>query len=170
MKFLIHGEHFEAIAKPIGFGKNEVGILNSDENQPLITLLKEVNRTGELIKIDHGDGFFDFHLMSISTLFFGEPVFVHVIQLSPYTLNQKFRDAMEDLAEKANNHYDGHFMLLKFTTNYRCCLGTIDLMGPDVYEQIQMMPEGKTEQEAINNALKDGAADAFDIIKKSAKR
>lgn len=33
---------------------------------------------------------------------------------------------LQKLIEIANKEYDGHFTLMKFTTDWRCCFGTID--------------------------------------------
>lgn len=48
----------------------------------------------------------------------------------------------------ANACFDGHFTLMKFTTNWRCCFGT-----PNLREDIDRMAEGKTAQEAVLKAL-----------------
>lgn len=50
--------------------------------------------------------------------------------------------------EIANKEYDGHFTLLKFTTNWRCSFGTVsDFM------EIQSMCCGDTMEEAILKAI-----------------
>jgi len=41
---------------------------------------------------------------------------------------------------------DGHFTIMKFTTNYRVCLGT-----PSCREDIEKMAKGTTLLEAIDN-------------------
>lgn len=48
----------------------------------------------------------------------------------------------------ANNNYDGHYSIFKFTTNYRCMFGT-----PYSRTDIENAVEGKTEEEAMMNAL-----------------
>lgn len=55
---------------------------------------------------------------------------------------------MNELIEKANEQYDGHFTLMKFTTNWRCCFGTVQER-----EDIELMASGKTMDEAIKNCL-----------------
>ena len=48
--------------------------------------------------------------------------------------------------------FDGHYTLMKFTTNYRFCFGTL---FPEDYVKwrwaIEMMSEGKTASEAMMN-------------------
>ncbi len=56
---------------------------------------------------------------------------------------------MQNLISIANEKYDGHFTLMKFTTNWRCCFGTIW----DSLQGTNFMAEGKTMQEAINNCI-----------------
>jgi hypothetical protein len=58
----------------------------------------------------------------------------------------KLLEIIEDLADK---YSDGHFTLMKFTTNYRFSLGTIDGR-----EEIQEMGVGKTIDEAICDFFK----------------
>lgn len=48
----------------------------------------------------------------------------------------------------ANKFSDGHFTLMKFTTNWRCCFRTINLR-----EEIENMPSGKKASDAIFNAI-----------------
>lgn len=50
----------------------------------------------------------------------------------------------------ANEKYDGHFTLMKFTGNWRCCFGT---PSGDSRENIYQMEEGKTMDEAIKLAI-----------------
>lgn len=59
------------------------------------------------------------------------------------------KDAIFDkFKEIADKEYDGHFTLLKFTTNWICSFGTItDFM------EIQNMSVGSTMEEAILNAI-----------------
>jgi hypothetical protein len=70
-------------------------------------------------------------------------------------------ESMEKLILIANYKYSGHFTLMKFTTNWRCCFGTMleSLQGT------QYMAEGKTMQEAINNCI-DEDIDYLDIANK----
>ena len=54
--------------------------------------------------------------------------------------------ALSELALLAEIFSDGHFAIMKFTTNYRVCLGT-----PICREDIEKMAEGSTLIEAIYN-------------------
>ena len=54
--------------------------------------------------------------------------------------------AISNLMLLAEIFADGHFTIMKFTTNYRVCLGT-----PSMKEDIDKMAEGATLYEAINN-------------------
>lgn len=56
---------------------------------------------------------------------------------------------LEKLVQIANERYDGHFTLMKFTNNWRCCFGTI----LDTMYAIKYMPEGKTMEEAIKKCI-----------------
>jgi len=52
----------------------------------------------------------------------------------------------------ANEKFDGHMTLCKFTTNWRFCFGTPnDLMGQDS----NYFYKGKTPEEAMGKALKN---------------
>ncbi|MEW6226523.1 MAG: hypothetical protein AB1700_00280 [Bacillota bacterium] len=53
--------------------------------------------------------------------------------------------------EHADKNYSGHFTLMKFTTNWRCCFGTPSLQEHFV---TSMMAEGKTAEAAMKRALK----------------
>lgn len=55
---------------------------------------------------------------------------------------------LERLIEIANRNYDGHFTLMKFTSNWRCCFGTITERM-----EISNMAEGKTMDEAIEKCI-----------------
>jgi len=58
-------------------------------------------------------------------------------------------EAIFDLCKKISNlYYDGHMTLMKFTTNWRFCFGT-----PECREDISVMAEGKTEDEAMINGI-----------------
>ena len=50
------------------------------------------------------------------------------------------------LIQLANQKYDGHFTLMKFTGNWRCCFGTITNHARTAIEQMEV---GKTMDEAI---------------------
>lgn len=70
-------------------------------------------------------------------------------------------NSFDKLIEKANKDYDGHFTLLKFTGNWRCCLGTFLYT---TYFHTNNMAEGKTMDQAIENCLKDNV-NVYDIYK-----
>lgn len=53
--------------------------------------------------------------------------------------------------DHADKNYDGHFTLMKFTTNWRCCFGTPSLQEPFL---TSVMAEGKTAEIAMKKALK----------------
>lgn len=64
-------------------------------------------------------------------------------------LHEKMNDALiKKLTELANLLTDGHYTILKFTTNYRVGLGT-----PSERDCINKMVEGKTLNEAISSLL-----------------
>lgn len=50
--------------------------------------------------------------------------------------------------EEADKNHDGHFTLMKFTTNWRACYGTVT----DRFE-IDFMLEGKTKDEVLQKLL-----------------
>ena len=58
--------------------------------------------------------------------------------------------ALARLTEHAVLHFDGHFTLLRFTTNWRCVLGTINRPA------IQRMPCGETLSLAVTRAIRHG--------------
>lgn len=68
--------------------------------------------------------------------------------------NKKLFEVIELLG---NNLCDGHFTIMKFTTNWRVCFG----FQPQTREDIQHMPEGKTLEEAFINALVDLKEESF---------
>lgn len=57
---------------------------------------------------------------------------------------------LQKLIDIANKEYDGHFTLMKFTGDWRCCFGTLG-NGMDSYH----MAHGKTMEKAIENCIKD---------------
>lgn len=59
---------------------------------------------------------------------------------------------LEKLIELATAEYDGHFSLLKFSSNWSCCFGTIT----DGYEDIEQMSVRKTMDEAIDRCIQTG--------------
>ena len=58
--------------------------------------------------------------------------------------------ALARLAEYATLHHDGHFTLMRFTTNWRCIMGTLQPNRP----AIQRMPCGHSLSEAVSQAIK----------------
>jgi hypothetical protein len=74
---------------------------------------------------------------------------------------------LEQITKIANEKYDGHFTLLKFTTNWRCCFGT----PYDIMVTNRHMAEGKTMEEAINNCIENNIniADILEKVKEEEK-
>lgn len=68
---------------------------------------------------------------------------------------------LEKLIQIANEKHDGHFTLMKFTTNWRCCFGSIYEALTSTY----YMPMGKTMDEAIEKCITENIS-ACDIYKK----
>lgn len=62
-------------------------------------------------------------------------------------LNKEF--LLEHVQEIANSDFDGHFTLMKFTTNWKACFGT-----PEERHLIDQMATGKTMEEALLEALR----------------
>lgn len=59
-------------------------------------------------------------------------------------------DKLQELINIANKEYDGHFTLMKFTCDWRCCFGTInDRMWS------YFMACGETMEESIDNCIRD---------------
>lgn len=58
-------------------------------------------------------------------------------------------ELLKQAREIAKERYDGHFTLMRFTTNWRFCFGQ-----PFNYDEIQMMAGGKTMIEAIQRGIK----------------
>lgn len=56
---------------------------------------------------------------------------------------------LQELIDIANKDYDGHFSLMKFTTDWACCFGTVD----NVMINSHYMAHGKTMDEAIRNCI-----------------
>lgn len=55
---------------------------------------------------------------------------------------------LQKLIDIANKEYNGHFTLMKFTTNWGCCFGTLDNTRKTSY-----MSHGKTMSEAIKKCI-----------------
>jgi hypothetical protein len=58
---------------------------------------------------------------------------------------------LEKCIQAAEASYDGHLTILRFTSNWRCCFGT--LMDANSYTTAYMA-EGKTIEEALEKTLK----------------
>lgn len=71
-------------------------------------------------------------------------------------------DALELLTRLAEAGADGHFTILKFTTNWRVALKTPNLYTGDGSEEIQRWATGQTLDEAITNLLVSVAAEGRD--------
>ena len=56
---------------------------------------------------------------------------------------------LQKLIDIANKEYDGHFTLMKFTTDWGCCFGTLD----DAHLLSYKMSHGKTMSEAIKKCI-----------------
>ena len=69
-------------------------------------------------------------------------------------------DLLTKVTAYANEHYDGHFTVMKFTTNWRVCYGTIESR-----DEIGFMRSGKTLEEALQNLL-DDPIDVYQISEK----
>lgn len=66
--------------------------------------------------------------------------------------------------KKAKKEYDGHFTLLKFTTNWRFCFGT---MSESSNPYISMMTKGKTLLEVLKKGYSENVS-SFDVCRVSA--
>ena len=56
---------------------------------------------------------------------------------------------LQEFIEIANKEYDGHFTLMKFTTDWGCCFGTLDNTHVASYK----MSHGNTMSEAIKRCI-----------------
>jgi len=56
---------------------------------------------------------------------------------------------LQKLIDIANKEYDGHFTLMKFTTDWACCFGTMD----DAHLLSYKMAHGSTMSEAIKKCI-----------------
>lgn len=78
----------------------------------------------------------------------------------PALIGREGKKVLEQLIEIANRDFDGHFTLLKFTTNWRCCFGTVS-----DYDYVQQMAAGKTMEEAIQRCIEGNVnVDDFEDI------
>lgn len=77
---------------------------------------------------------------------------------------KKILELLKRIEKIADEHHDGHFTIMKFTTNWRVCFGTpfndplmdLDITKSDpVYEYtVPAMPKGKSLELAIKNLIK----------------
>ena len=59
----------------------------------------------------------------------------------------------------ADKQFDGHYTIMKFTTNYRVAFGTLHANDYDeLREVIQEMAEGKTLEEACKKCVEEGTS------------
>ena len=72
---------------------------------------------------------------------------------------QKKISYLDLFKEIANEQFDGHYTVMKFTTNYRVAFGTIHANDYDeLREVIQGMAEGKTLEEACKKWVEEGTS------------
>ncbi|OSX53657.1 hypothetical protein [Anoxybacillus ayderensis] len=65
-------------------------------------------------------------------------------------MTEKEIKLLEMVKDHAHMFYDGHFVLMKFTGNWRACFGT---PSGDCRTQIEQMVEGKTLEECLSKLL-----------------
>ncbi|WP_153721791.1 hypothetical protein [Sporosarcina cascadiensis] len=65
-------------------------------------------------------------------------------------MTKKEVELLTKVQEHANLHYDGHFVLMKFTGNWRTCFGT---PSGDCRNQIHQMIEGNSLEECLTKLL-----------------
>lgn len=85
--------------------------------------------------------------------YFGQPDMTQII-MTGKTVEEAIENALrlellKQAEEIAKEKYDGHFTLMRFTTNWRFCFGQ-----PYDYNEIQAMAGGKTMIEAIQRGIK----------------
>lgn len=69
---------------------------------------------------------------------------------------QKKISYLDLFKEIANDQFDGHYTIMKFTTNYRVAFGTLHANDYDeLREVIQGMAEGKTLEEACKKCVEE---------------
>lgn len=67
-----------------------------------------------------------------------------------------YLDMFKDIA---NKQFDGHYTVMKFTTNYRVAFGTIVAHDYDeLRNAISEMAEGKTLDEACKKCVEEGSS------------
>ena len=72
---------------------------------------------------------------------------------------QKKISYLDLFKEIANEQFDGHYTVMKFTTNYRVAFGTIHANDYDeLREVIQEMAEGKTLEEACKRCVEESTS------------
>lgn len=72
---------------------------------------------------------------------------------------QKKISYLDLFKEIANEQFDGHYTVMKFTTNYRVAFGTLHANDYDeLREVIQEMAEGKTLEEACKKCVEEGTS------------
>lgn len=60
---------------------------------------------------------------------------------------------LDKVIEIANDRYDGHVTIMKFTTGWKVVFGTPDFHGTEDYESIRRMPGGRSLDAALWDAL-----------------
>jgi hypothetical protein len=117
----------------------------------VVDLLAECERIAE----EKYDGYFTLIRCAENWKFcFGQPDTTQIM-VSGGTIEEVIKNAiklelLKMCEEIAKEKYDGHFTLMKFTTNWRFCFGQ-----PFNYDEIQMMAGGKTIIEAIQRGIKE---------------
>ena len=72
---------------------------------------------------------------------------------------QKKISYLDLFKEIANEQFDGHYTVMKFTTNYRVAFGTIHANDYDELRKvIQGMAEGKTLEEACKRCVEESTS------------
>ena len=67
---------------------------------------------------------------------------------------QKKISYLDLFKEIANEQFDGHYTVMKFTTNYRVAFGTIHANNySELREEIKRMAEGKTLESACKKCI-----------------
>lgn len=72
-----------------------------------------------------------------------------------YTNHPEFplENLMQELQEMSNKLHDGHYSIFKFTTGYKVAFGTPELFGYTGRFQVQLLPNFKTLNQAIEFAV-----------------